>query len=149
MSVFRFLLCLLVLSDLAGCIPLWSTKQPSATFRVVDEHGSPILGARVKLLTYSVSFVPKESETSVDTSQEGLAYFKGEKFFQWYIPLPDAGEFYKWAYCVELPGYTSGIGNNLESSSFNSILVIRLEKSELNHSCYRAKDQYGYAVQNR
>ena len=112
---------------MVGCVPWPTLVRPGIEFRVADTDGSPIENAKVKLARYSFAFPPQAHVESRVTDPYGRASFRSER--KWQFPTPETGRrSYNWSWCVDAPGYTPVLVNDLRSAGYSRTTNVTLER---------------------
>jgi hypothetical protein len=128
---------------MAGCVPWPTLVQPGIEFRVTDTDGSPVENATVKLARYSLAFVPESHVESRVTDPSGRASFSSER--KWQVPTPETGRRgYNWSWCVDAPGYTPVLANDLRSAGYSRTTDVTLERGSA--QCEWSGYPYAYSV---
>lgn len=149
----RNLLTALFAGLVSACVPMMVAQYPALKFEVVDEAGTPIDGAEVYFVRYSVHPFPGVAPfwtTSLVTNSDGRASIEKNSEWQAVFLAPDGGaQEYDWAWCVKKCEYSPvsvvGIRNSLESENIGVVLK---GKNEVGGCVWQPKYRGGEFVAN-
>lgn len=123
------LLSLAVLSlMLAGCIPypIYKTLQPEAVLTVLDESGSPVMGAEVQLVANAYPYGWERGRETKMTGTDGVARFESRRQWRMEALVPHGIQVFFWNWCVRREGYASFLTAHGSASEFEDVLTVKL-----------------------
>ena len=103
-----------------GCYPVYKTLQKEARIRVVNEHGEPIAGAEVHLITSSYPYGSERGRETTATDTDGVAAFVKKSEWRVESLMIHGAELLFWNWCVRFEGHRTVATAHRSANAFET-----------------------------
>lgn len=120
--------------------------QPTVHLSIQDQHGRPVEGAVFHFAKYSISMLPRQEVNTIETDARGDVELESERKWQFFFLAPDSGQFWSWSWCIDKPGFSAVVRNNLRSDRSLREKAVRLTPASDSQRCIWRERPYRFEV---